>query len=162
MTMTTDVVVNEVVDRETGELVDLDRETDLEALANLRAQRGEAITEANAENRRIDARIVHLLDLDATRSASAGRWRIKVPAPTVRETDELGLRNALFEASRDGLISPEAIDRAVEMVEVPRARRPGIKALHAHADQRIREIAAQYDREVEAQSRRASVTEVAP
>lgn len=158
--MTTDVATNEVVDRETGELVDLDRETNLEVLAGLRAQRGEVITDANAENRRIDARIVHLLDLDATRLAAAGRWRIKVPAPTVRETDELGLRAALLEASRDGLISPEAIDRAVEIVEVPRGRRPGIKALHAHADPRIREIAARYDREVEATTRRATVTEV--
>ncbi len=157
--MSTETLAAEVVDRETGELVSLEGAT-LEHLAELRAQRGILVGEANAENKLIDAEIVARLDLDATRSATAGRFRIKVPAPTVRETDELGLRAALLEASADGLISPDAIDRAVEIVEVPRARRAGITALHRHADERVRAIAAQFDREVDAPSRRASVTEV--
>jgi hypothetical protein len=152
-------VAVEVVDRETGELVTFEAAS-LERLAELRAQNGQLIGQINGDNKLIDAEIVHRLDLDATRSASAGRFRIKVPAPTVRETDELGLRAALQQLADDGRISPEAIDRAVEIIEVPKARRPGIKALHAHADERVREVAAQFDREVEAPVRRATVTEV--
>ncbi|MCK9250042.1 MAG: hypothetical protein M0P31_13845 [Solirubrobacteraceae bacterium] len=160
--MSTDITTRpvEVVNPLTGELVDIAAMA-TDALALERNEIRAAQDAIATWRRAIDAELTARLDHEAKRSARVAGYKLSVTAPTVRETDALGLRTALLALAADGVLSEAAVDAAVEVVPTYKARRVGINALHKHADERVRNVTGDYDREVENASRRVTVTEVA-
>jgi len=158
--MSLDVRPQYAVNPTTGEALALSEEP-TDTLAKLRDEIRDARDALNTWANQLDAELTARLDHEARRSASVGGYSIKVTAPTVRETDEAALRAALIELWEEGLISLAAVDAAVEIVEVPKARRAGLNALHRHADPRVREVVAAHDREVPNPVRRVSVSRAA-
>jgi hypothetical protein len=149
----------EVLNPLTGELVDLAAAT----TTDLAIERDEVRTARDAIStwaKAIDQELTDRLDREAKRSATVGGYKLTVTAPTVRQTDEIGLRAALLKLVDDGVLSDAAVDAAVEVVEVVKARRSGINALHKHANDRVRQVAGDYDQEVPNQSRRVTVNRV--
>lgn len=144
----------------TGEAVELATAT-TDVLAAHRDAIRDARDALNAWAAQLDTELTARLDHEAKRSAMVGGYVIKATAPTVRETDEMALRAALEELRDEGVISAAAVDNAVEIIMVPKARRAGINALHKHADERVREVVAAHDREVENPTRRVTVSRAA-
>lgn len=144
----------------TGEVVDIPA-TATDQLAALRDEIRDARDALNAWAQQLDQELIERLDHEARRSAQVGGYTIKAAAPTVRETDEAALRLALEELADQGLISVAAVNAAVEIVEVPKARRAGLNALHKHVDPRVREVVAAHDREIDNPTRRVTVSRAA-
>jgi len=158
--MTLDVRPSYAVNPITGEALAL-RDESTDTLARLRDEIRDARNALNEWANQIDAELTSRLDHEARRSAQVGGYKIETTAPTVWSTDELALREALLELVEAGVISREAVDAAVEVVEVPKARRRGLTALHRHADPRVRAVVAAHDREVVNPTRRVTVSRAA-
>lgn len=155
--MTLDIRPTYAVNPTTGEAVELANAT-TDQLAQLRDEIRDARAALQEWANQLDHELTSRLDHEARRSATVGGFAIKVTAPTVRETDEAALRAALLELWDAGLISLAAVDNAVEIIEIPKARRAGINALHKHADERVRAAVAAHDREIPNPTRRVTVT----
>lgn len=141
----------------TGELVDVANATTTD-LAAFRDEIRDARDRLSAWARSIDGELVARLDVEAKRSANVGDWKITAGAPKEWRTDEVGLRAALLKLVRKGKLSRAAVDAAVEEVKTVHARRAGLKALHGHADEEVRNTVADYDRYEPVAQRRVSVS----
>lgn len=158
---TTDIVTRarEAINPLTGEIVDLAAATTTDLAVErdeIRAARDRLGTWAKA----VDAELTARLDKEAKRSATVGDYKLQVTGPTVKHTDEVGGRAAMLKLVEEGVLSEAAVDAAFEEVPTIKARRRGINALHKHADPRVRETIAQYDRDVENPTRRVTVNRI--
>lgn len=149
----------EVVNPLTGELVNLADATTTD-LAVERDEIRSARDAISAWAKAVDGELTRRLDMEAKRSATIGDYKLQVTAPTVRQTDEVGGRAAMLKLVVEGLLSEAAVDAAFEVVETIKARRPGINALHKHANERVRATIADYDREIENPTRRVTVNRI--
>lgn len=140
----------------TGEIVDLAQQTTTD-LAVMRDEVREMRSVISEWAHALDDEITSRLDFEGTRSAAVGAWKVTTTAPTVWETDEKALRDALLTLALGGVLSMSAVDKAVEVTEVLKAHRRGLNALHKHADERVREVVAAHDREVPNGYRRVTV-----
>jgi hypothetical protein len=136
-----------VISPRTGEVISLDApDQDLGGFLNDVRDLESAIRESK--------RAVH--DELLRRMDSAATWTVHVPglklsgpspAPT-EEFDELELRTALLTLVDEGVISVEAVDRAIEPVVTYKARRAGINALRKLGG-RVAETVTAHARSVE-------------
>lgn len=141
----------------TGEIIDLSGPTDqlAKTLSEVRILEQQLRVFKDHVAREITAR----LDVENTRSATVGGWKVTATAPVVWETDLEPLREKLVALVGDGVLSMRAVEDAVERVVGYKAHRKGLKMLRTHPDARVREVVAEHDREVANAQRRVSVSE---
>lgn len=155
-------VVPEVANRETGELVRLDAAVATTDVAEVRLAASRAKAAIDADLREVDEFLTSRLDHEARRSATVGSYRIEGSAPDEWETDAKPLRAELLAFVEAGVLSTDAVDRAVEVVEDLEVSRAGVNALRNHPDEQVRQVVEKYDRKVPAKRRRVTVKELTP
>lgn len=148
--------VRQAVDPLSGELVDLAAQTTTD-LAEARDRVREVRDAVSSWARSLDEEITARLDFEARRSVEVGGWKVESQSPTLWETDTSALHEALTVLVNEGVLSPHALDAALQPVETVKASRRGLNALHKHADPRVRQVVGEYDREVENPNRRVTV-----
>lgn len=146
----------QIIISRTGDVVDLDAPT--ETLATFLADVREMEATFREAKQAVSAVILARLDQSASWTAHLpGGIKVSAPSPSPTvEYDELALRSALLELVDEGLITAEAVDRAVEPCVTYKARAAGVKAL-SKLGGRVAEVIDAHAREVD-KRRTVSVT----
>jgi hypothetical protein len=117
-----------VVHPATGELLDLSAPT--EDLARWLTEARELDEAMRTEKRRVVAELLDRMDRDASYTIRVGSLELKGDGPEPPTVyDGESLRHALQAYVDAEVISPEALDRAVEVVPTYKPRANGLKAL---------------------------------
>jgi len=126
------VMSGEVLDRSSGELIDL-REASTDRLARFLDEAAELVSLVNEAKAQVDREVLRRMDAEATWTARAGAFELRAPSPEAGMTyyDEQALEEVLDGLVERGLVSEPAAAAALE-VETKVERKPrqgGIKAL---------------------------------
>lgn len=117
-----------VVSPRTGEVLTLDAST--EDLGGYLADIREHESLLREGKNLVGGELVRRMDEGACWTLHTGGLKLSAPSPAPAiEYDELALRESLLQLADEGVISVEAVDRAVEPVVTYRARKSGINAL---------------------------------
>lgn len=117
-----------VVHPVTGQVVDLDGPID--QLAQFLADARDIDAAVKDAKRAVTDEVLRRADADAAWTIHLPGVKLSMPSPApVEDWDELELREALLTLADEGVISVEAVDRAVEPVVTYKIRAAGVKAL---------------------------------
>lgn len=147
--MTTDLTLTEngIVNPQTGEEITPNSPPeDIGQLLVALKEHGEAL---NAVKRDVSRWFIDHLDRQACWSLSVPGFKLSAPSPQpVEEFDGPALREALLDLVDEGVLSIEAVDKAVETVVTYEPRRRGIGALRKRGG-RVAAVVDAHAREVE-------------
>ena len=117
-----------VINPATGEVLSLSEPT--EVLGGWLLEVREQEQRLRAEKLAVARELISRMDSEASYTVRVGQFELKGDGPeTPTEYEALELRTALQEFVDGGVITPEALDRAVEPVTTFRARAAGLNAL---------------------------------
>lgn len=137
----------QLVNPSTGELVELDGPT--ESLAEFLADMREHESLCREAKKLVTREVVNRMDKGAAWTLHVAGLKLTSTSPQpTEEFDGPGLHEALDVLVREGVISPEALDAAVETVVTYKPRKAGINALRKLGG-RVAKTVAAHRREVE-------------
>lgn len=132
----------------TGEAIDLAQAPD-EHVADFLSQIRDHEDALKDAKRIITQELLRRMDYQAKYTLRAGGYTLKSQSPApAEEFDELQLREDLLALQDEGVISPEAVDNAVETVVTYKVRKAGINALRKLGG-RVRDTVDRHAHEVE-------------
>lgn len=141
----------------TGEVLDLAGDTEI--LVRWLREVREMESEIREVKRVVTGELIDRMDREARYTLHVGDLEVKGDgpiAPTLYEGEQL--RNALAEYVEAGVITPEALDRAVEVLPTYRPRTAGIKALKRLGGP-IADLVDQHAKPKESYERRVTIKE---